>query len=157
MFFFPFLKSALDLTLTLTLKCIYSKNVASKQTWKWNNGNKHNIPFLSKQSCNLKGLNRTTIVNMFASFKVNCICIYHVWPSGADSNTVYYVISMSEHVHSWFFFPDCQRNGLWKLICQLLRALILPLPLSPSHASNCITSSFSALSRVESAGELLTQ
>lgn len=43
-----------------------------------------------------------------------------------------------------FFPPHCQGNGLWKLIRQLLQALIPLLPLflslTLSHASKCITS-----------------
>lgn len=96
-------------------------------------GNKHKNPLLSKRSCH----SHTTIVNMFASSKVNCI--YHVWPSGAAC--------MLSYFNGWtcsqiFFFPDCQGNGLWKLIHQLLRALVSPPPPPPSLSlsSNCITS-----------------
>lgn len=79
---------------------------------------------------------------IFACFKVT-ICVYGVWPSLAAFNTAYYVVSMGEHIHSYFFPPHCQGNGLWKLIHQLLRASEPPPPLRLSlslpRASNCIT------------------
>lgn len=92
-----------------------------KKPWKWNNANKQTkSPFKASDH---KCLSWTTFLHRVASSKINCVCTYHVWPSGADSNNAFMLFQWA-NMFTAIISPDCHGNGLWKIIRQLLRALI---------------------------------
>ncbi len=131
----------------MTLKFIYTRTMHQ---------NKHVNEIIKQPFISL-----TTTGNILAFSKVSCACIYHILPSEA-ANITFYVTFNEWTCSKLLFFPDCQENGLWKLIHQLLQLWSPPslsISLCPGfklyHFS--VHRSFFRLERVESAGELLTQ